>query len=88
MCVQELLHTACWPMLVNSYMKTHENILNILKVKIGHDLVTKNATFKVLHSASRFTVLNICMKFHKNILNSFNVIEGQDLVTETAFYKV
>ena len=90
MCVQELwfLHSACWPMLVNIYMKTHENIFNILKVKIGHDLVTKNATFKVLHSASRLTVLNICVKFHKTILNSFNVIEGQDLVTETAIYKV
>ena len=75
-------------MLVNIYMKTHENILNILKVKVGHDLVTKNATFKVLHSASRLTVLNICVKFHKNILNSFNVIEGQDLVAETAIYKV
>ena len=48
-CVQELwfLHSACWPMLVNIYMKTRENILNILKVKIGHDLVTENATFKV-----------------------------------------
>ena len=47
MCVQELwfLHSACWPMLVNIYMKTHENILNILK--IGHDLITKTATFKV-----------------------------------------
>ena len=48
-CVQELwfLHSACWPMLFNIYMTTHENILNILKVKIGHDLVTNNATFKV-----------------------------------------
>ena len=34
-------------MLVNIYMKTHENISNILKVKVGHDLVTENATFKV-----------------------------------------
>ena len=34
-------------MLVNIYMKTHENILNILKLNIGHDLVTKTATFKV-----------------------------------------
>ena len=34
-------------MSVHIYMKTHENILNILKVKIGHDFVTKNATFKV-----------------------------------------
>ena len=75
-------------MLVNIYMKTRKNILNILKVKIGHDLVTKNATFKVLHSASRLIVLNICVKFHKNILNSFNVMEGQDLVTETIIYKV
>ena len=40
MCVQELWfsHSACWPMLDNIYMKTHENIL--LK-KNGHDLVTK-----------------------------------------------
>ena len=36
-------------MFVNIYMTTHEDILklNILKVKIGCDLVTKNATFKV-----------------------------------------
>ena len=49
MCSQELcfLHSACWPMLVNTYMKTHENILNIFKLKIRHDLITKTATFKV-----------------------------------------
>ena len=75
---------------VNIYMKTHENILNILKLKFGHDRVTKTTTFKVqrgitkkvhkqelqlLHSASRLIVLNICMKFHDSILNNFNVIE-------------
>ena len=45
MCIQELwfLHSACWPMLVNTYMKTHENILNIFKLKIRHDLITKTA---------------------------------------------
>ena len=49
MCVQELwfFHSACWPVLVNIHMKTHKNILNILKLKIGHDIVTKPATFKV-----------------------------------------
>ena len=49
MCVQELLflQSACWPMLVNIYMKTHENILNIFKLKIGQDLVINTATFKV-----------------------------------------
>ena len=49
LCVEELwfLHFACWPMLVNIYMKTHENILNILKLKIGHDLVKIAATFYV-----------------------------------------
>ena len=49
MCVQELwfLHSACWPMLVNIYMKTQENISNILKLNIRHNLVTKTATFKV-----------------------------------------
>ena len=71
-------------------MKTHENLLNILKLKIGHDLVTKKCYFQgslgqnykvhkqelwLLHSASRLIMLNICMKFHENILNSFNVIE-------------
>ena len=34
-------------MLVNIYMKTRDNILNILQLKIGHDLVIKTATFKV-----------------------------------------
>ena len=49
MCVQELwfLHSACWLILVNMYMKTHENILNIFKIKIAHDLVTKTDTSNV-----------------------------------------
>ena len=49
MCVHELwfLHSACWPVLVNIYMKTHENILNIFKLKIAHNLVINTATFKV-----------------------------------------
>ena len=42
-------------MLVNVYMTTHENILNILKVKIGHDLVTKNATFRVQRGITKRT---------------------------------
>ena len=68
-----------WPMLVNIYMKTRENILNILKVKIY---------FQGSALCKSSLVINICVKFHKNILNSFNVIEGQDLVAESAIYKV
>ena len=90
MCVQELwfLHSACWPMLVNIYMKTRENILNILKLKIGHDLVTKTATFKVQRGITKknistsygsctLQVVLLCLIFvwfHENILNSFDVI--------------
>ena len=55
MCIPELwfLLSACWPMLVNIYMKTHENILNILKLKIGHDPITKTATFKVQRGVTK-----------------------------------
>ena len=35
MCVQELwfLYSARWPMLINIYMKTHENIWDVLKYR-------------------------------------------------------
>ena len=33
-------------MFVDIYKKTNENILNILKLKIGHNLVTKAPTFQ------------------------------------------
>ena len=67
-------------------MKTHENILNISKVKIGHDLVTKMLLSKFC--TLQVVLLNIYVKFHKSIFNSFNVIEGQDMATKTAIYKV
>ena len=58
-CAQErFLHSACWPRLVNIYMKNHENILNILKLKIGHDLVIKTATFKVQRGITKTYLLS------------------------------
>ena len=67
-CVHELwfLHSACWPVLVNIYMETHENILNILKLKIGHDHVTKTAIFKVQRGIIKTNML--CKSYGSCIL--------------------
>ena len=69
-------------MLVNIYMKTHENILNVLKLKIGHNIVTKTASFKVqwditkkyiskIYGSCTLQVVLLCLIFVWNLMQIF-----------------
>ena len=59
-------------MLANIYMKTHENILTILKLKIEHDLVTKTATFNVQRG---MTKQYICKSYGKSSYCAYYLYE-------------
>ena len=87
--IQELwfLRSACRPVLVNSCMKFHEDILNSCKVIEGHDFLTKTTTYKVQRGITKniypsWALHVVQCWFHEDILNGFQLQGGHDFVTE------
>ena len=68
-------------MLVNIYMKFHEDVLNGFQVTERTQFCDRKTQTDgqtelwFLHSAYHHMVLNICMMFHEDILKDFQVTE-------------